>query len=316
MSNEEQTDRQEQNALAEEQDRAETQSENTVPVQSDDDHTQVKQATVAQETAPEQESAKEEDGAVLLEQDGPVAILTLSRPAQLNALSWSMYRQLAQHLEQLAEEHAVRVVVLRGDGGRAFAAGTDIQQFTSFTGEDAVPYESKMEAIIERLYNFPKPTIAAVQGYAVGAGIMLATVCDLRYATPTSRFGVPIGRTLGNCLSLKNYQHLVDAFGAMRAKEMLFTGRLLSANDALQCGYLTAIIDDAQLLTHVKEIANQIALMAPLTIWATKEAHRRISEAVQNIPFDDVVTRVYGSEDFAEGVRAYLEKRKPSWKGK
>ncbi len=310
MSTEEQTDRQEQDATTVQQYPAvATQTQENTPL-TDDDNTQAKQTTS------QPESHKEEDGAVLLERAEPVAILTLSRPAQLNALSWSMYQQLAEHLEQLAEDDAIRVVVLRGDGGRAFAAGTDIQQFTSFTAEDAVPYENKMEAIIERLYTFPKPTIAAVQGYAIGAGIMLASVCDLRYATPASRFGVPIGRTLGNCLSLKNYQHLVNAFGGMRAKEMLFTGRLLSANDALQCGYLTAIFDDDQLLTHVKEIANQISLMAPLTIWATKEAHRRISEAEQNIPFDDVVTHVYGSEDFAEGVRAYLEKRKPTWHGK
>jgi enoyl-CoA hydratase/carnithine racemase len=271
----------------------------------------------ADHTSPPKEgSSAQEEGAVLLERAEPMAILTLSRPSALNALTWTMYQHLEQHLESLAHDDAIRAIVLRGDGQRAFAAGTDIEQFVGFTAEDAIAYEQKMEAVIECLYTFPKPTIAAVQGYAVGAGIVLSSACDLRYATPASRFGVPIGRTLGNCLSIRNYRHLVDAFGAMRVKEMLFTGRLLSAADALQCGFLTAILEEDQLLPHVKEIAQQISVLAPLTIWAAKEAQRRISEAEPNIPFDDVVTRVYGSQDFAEGVQSYLEKRKPVWKGK
>src|SRR5437660_11774952 len=112
-----------------------------------------------------------------------------------------------------------------------------------------------MEAIVERLYTITKPTIAAIHGYAVGAGLVVASACDLRYATPASRFGVPIARTLGNCITLKNYRHLVDAFGTMRTKEMLFTGRLLTASDALQCGFLTAIAEEERLTAHVTEFA-------------------------------------------------------------
>ena len=253
-------------------------------------------------------------GAVLLAQEGPIAILTLSRPAALNALTWTMYRQMETHLEHLATDDTIRAIVLRGEG-KAFAAGTDIQQFQGFTGEDGVAYEQTMEAIVERLYTFPKPTIAAVHGYAVGAGIVVASVCDLRYATPTSRFGVPIARTLGNCITLKNYQHLADAFGAMRTKEMLFTGRLLTAEDAMQCGFLTTIVDQEQLMAQALQVAQQIASLAPLTIWATKEAQRRLNAALAEIAFDDVVARIYGSSDFAEGVRAYLEKRPPHWQG-
>jgi enoyl-CoA hydratase/carnithine racemase len=258
-------------------------------------------------------ASNREEGTVLLEQRGPVAVLTLSRPAALNALTWSMYQELETHLEFLAGETAVRAVILRGDG-KAFAAGTDIQQFRGFTGADGVAYEHKMEAVVERLFLLPKPVIAAVHGYAVGAGLVLAVASDLRYATPSARFGAPIARTLGNCLSLKNYQHLTQAFGAMRAKEMLFTARLLSAADALQCGFLTAIVEEERIFTHAFEVAQQISTLAPLTIWATKEAHRRLS-AVDTVPFDDVVTRVYGSADFAEGVQAYIEKRKPVWSG-
>ncbi|GAC1586430.1 MAG: enoyl-CoA hydratase [Ktedonobacteraceae bacterium] len=225
-----------------------------------------------------------------------------------------MYQQLETHLEHIAADDTIHAIIIRGEG-KAFAAGTDIQQFQGFTGEDGVAYEHTVDAIVERLYTITKPTIAAIHGYAVGAGIMIASVCDLRYATPASRFGVPIARTLGNCLALKNYQHLVEAFGAMRAKEMLFTGRLLTATDALQCGFLTETVEEEQLITHVTEIAQHISSLAPLTIWSVKESQRRLNAATEAIDFDDVVARIYGSSDFAEGVQSYVEKRKPSWRG-
>lgn len=251
-------------------------------------------------------------GAVLLEQEGPIAVITLSRPAALNALTWAMYQQMGTHLEHIATDESIRAVIIHGEG-KAFAAGTDIQQFQGFTGKDGIAYERQMETIVERLYTISKPTIAAIHGYAVGAGLVIASVCDLRYATPTSRFGVPIARTLGNCVTLKNYQHMADSFGVMRAKEMLFTGRLLTAADALQCGFLTATVEEESLITHVTGIAQQISSLAPLTIWATKQAHIRLNAAQEPIEFDDVVARIYGSSDFAEGVQAYLEKRKPQW---
>jgi len=255
-----------------------------------------------------------DEGAVLLEQKGPVALITLTRPAVFNAMTWTMYQQLEAHLEHVATDDTTHVIIIRGEGN-AFAAGTDIQQFQGFTGVDGVAYKHTVEAIVERLYSITKPTIAAIHGYAVGAGLVIASVCDLRYATPASRFGIPIARTIGNCITLKNYQHLVDAFGAMRTKEMLFTARLLTATDALQCGFLTAIADEEQLITHVTEVAQQISSLAPLTIWSVKEAQRRLSAAAGAIDFDDVVARIYSSSDFAEGVQAYLEKRKPHWGG-
>ncbi|HEU0002706.1 MAG TPA: enoyl-CoA hydratase [Ktedonobacteraceae bacterium] len=254
------------------------------------------------------------EGAVLLKQQGPIALLTLSRPAALNALTWTMYQQLEAHLEHIAADDAIRAIIIRGEG-KAFAAGTDIQQFQGFSGEDGVAYEHTMEAIVERLYSISKPTIAAIHGYAVGAGLVIAAVCDLRYATAAARFGVPVARTLGNCLSLKNYRHVVDAFGAMRAREMLFTARLLTASDAMQCGFLTALVEEENLVAHVSEVAQQISTLAPLTIWSVKEAQKRLSAAEEAIDYDDVVARVYGSADFAEGVQAYLEKRKPQWRG-
>ena len=262
----------------------------------------------------EDNANKAGEGSVLLERTGPVAVMTLARPGALNALTWTMYQQMDAHLERLAADDTLRAIIIRG-AGEAFAAGTDIAQFQGFTGADGVAYEHKMDVIIERLYTITKPVIAAVHGYAVGAGLAIASVCDLRYATPAARFGAPIARTLGNCLSLKNYKHLADSFGAMRAREMLFTGRLFSADEALQCGFLTAVVEEERIFTHVMEVAQQISAFAPLTIWATKEAHRRLRAAEYAIPFNDVLARVYGSADFAEGVQAYLQKRKPLWRG-
>ncbi|HLI05396.1 MAG TPA: enoyl-CoA hydratase [Ktedonobacteraceae bacterium] len=263
------------------------------------------------------DEGQREEGAVLLEQSGPVATLTLARPAALNALSWAMYGQLQEHLERLAADESLRVLIVRG-AGKAFAAGTDIQQFRGFNGEDGIAYERRMEEVLSGLYNFPWPTIAAVHGYAVGAGLVIATACDLRYASPAARFGAPIARTLGNCLSLQNYRRVARAIGAMRAREMLFTGRLLTAGEALQSGFLTAIYEEEQLFPRVLEVAQQISANAPITLWAAKEADRRIAavEAEMDIPYDDVVSRVYGSQDFREGVAAYLEKRKPEWTGR
>lgn len=263
----------------------------------------------------ETDATRREEGTVLLERMGAVALLTLCRPRALNALTWAMYQQIEAHMESLANDSTIRVIILRGSG-KAFAAGTDIAQFRGFSGQEGIAYERKMEAVIDRLYHFSKPTIAAISGYAVGAGLILPAVCDLRYATPTAQFGVPIARTLGNALSLKNYAYLADAFGAMRAKEMLLTARMLTAQEAERCGFLTALVEEEHLYTHVLEIAQHMATFAPLTIWATREAHKRLTTREHKQSFDDVLARIYGSHDFAEGVQAHIEKRKPQWRGR
>jgi enoyl-CoA hydratase/carnithine racemase len=242
---------------------------------------------------------------VTVKRQGAVAQLTLSRPGAHNAITWAMYEQLERHLGDLAGDDTVRAVVVRGDG-RHFAAGTDIGQFRGFSGADGVRYEERIDSIMSRLVDMPKPTIAAVQGYAVGAGLIISTCCDLRYATPAATFGAPMARTLGNWL------------GVMRSKELMFTARLLPAQEALQAGFLTAVLEEETFFTEVMEIARAVAQHAPLTILATKEAYRRLREESEARlgSFDDVVERVYGSEDFAEGSRSYLEKRPPTWQGR
>lgn len=259
--------------------------------------------------------SRQGEGAVLIERHASVALLTLSRPAARNAITWAMYEALEAALKEVAADEGVRCLVIRGEGGH-FAGGTDIGQFSGFFARDGVAYERRIDGVMGRLASLPKPTIAAVEGYAVGAGLVISSCCDLRFAAPAARFGAPMARTLGNCLSIGNYRRLASALGAMRVKELLFTGRLLSAEEAVQAGFVTGVVSDEGFIARVLELAEGVTQNAPLTIWATKEAYRRLDEDVRLPPFDDVLEAIYGSDDFAEGTRAYLEKRSPKWRGR
>jgi enoyl-CoA hydratase/carnithine racemase len=260
-----------------------------------------------------------EVGRVILDRFGAVAQLTLSRPSALNAMTWAMYQQLEEYLTVLAEDKTIRVLVIRGDGEKALAAGTDISQFKGFTGQDGINYERRIDRIINKLAEFPKPTIAAVHGYAIGGGMIIATACDLRYATPKARFGAPMSRTLGNCLSMDNYNRIMKELGAMRTKELLYTARLVSAEETLSIGFITAIYEEEGFFENVLKVAIQISENAPLTVDATKEALCRINKyngfTNSEHAFDDIISKVYGSKDFAEGVAAYIDKRSPVWQG-
>ena len=162
------------------------------------------------------------DGEVRLTRDGAVATIFFDRPQARNAMTWHMYEGLAAACEQLSNDTSVRVTVLRGVGGKAFISGTDIAQFRDFTdAEQGVAYEAKMERYLGALEALPMPTLAVVEGWAIGGGLAIAACCDLRIATSGTKFGVPIARTLGNCLSIANYARLVAALGLARTKQML-----------------------------------------------------------------------------------------------
>ena len=250
--------------------------------------------------------------------EGPVAFLTFNRPDARNAMTWPMYDALAAACDQVDADERVRVLVLRG-AGDAFVAGTDISQFTSFaTGDDGIAYERRMEQIIDRLERVAVPTIAQVHGVAAGGGCLIAFACDLRVCSPGARFGVPIARTLGNCLSAANCARLVDLIGPARTKELLFTGRLLDAAEAASLGLVTRMAEPQALDAAVRALAGTIASNAPLTIRAAKEAVRRIA-AVRRLEerlADDLTALCYGSRDFREGVSAFLEKRPPGFTGR
>jgi enoyl-CoA hydratase len=257
------------------------------------------------------------EGHVSLTVAGPIATLTFDRPAARNAMTWAMYEQLAAHCEALASRAAeVRVVVMRGAGGQAFVAGTDIAQFKHFEGgDDGVAYERRIDAGIGLVEQLPMPTLAVVDGWAVGGGLAIATACDFRIATPGARFGVPIARTLGNTLSSLNFARLRAAWGLQPVRRMLLLAQIIGADEALACGFLEQVCAAEELDAAVSALCARLGALAPVTQAAAKEALRR--GTAQGAPdTDDLVRRCYGSRDFREGVDAFEAGRPPAWQGR
>lgn len=250
--------------------------------------------------------------------DGPIAFLTFNRPDARNALTWGMYDALAAACDRVDADPAVRVLVIRG-AGEAFAAGTDIRQFTEFrSGEDGLAYERRLDGVLDRLERVAAPTIAQVQGIAAGGGCAIALACDLRVCTPDARFGVPIARTLGNCLSAANCARLVDLIGPARTKDLLFTGRLIDVDEARALGLVTRLASAEAIDAEVRALAAMLVARAPLTLRATKETVRRLAESRRLAAgaTDDLVAACYASADFREGMAAFLEKRTPRFEGR
>lgn len=254
-------------------------------------------------------------GEVLLHRDGGVAHVTFSRPEARNAMTWEMYGALHRICTDLATEGDLRAVVLRGAGGKAFVAGTDIRQFRAFaSGEDGLAYEREMDAHIDALRAIPVPVLAVIEGWAVGGGLNIAAACDLRVATADAQFGVPISRTVGNCLSMAAYRRLLDGFGEARAKRMLLLGEMLTADEAREAGFLLSVHQASDLDAAVGRVVDRLVGNAPLTLWASKEALRRLSAGRSD--GDDLIARVYGSEDFRRGVASFGTKEVPQWSGR
>ncbi len=252
---------------------------------------------------------------LLFERRGATAFITFNRPEARNAMTWEMYEALYECCEAVDADDEVRALVLRGAGDKAFVAGTDIKQFREFeSGEDGIAYEKRMERVLGRLEAVSKPTLAVIDGYAIGGGLSISAVCDLRICTPEAKFGAPIARTLGNCLSIHNYARLMALIGPARTKDLIFTARLLSAEEALSAGFASEIVAREELDERVSELCATLETHAPITMRVTKEALRRLTHA--EIPdASDLVRETYGSRDFHEGVAAFAEKRNPEWRG-
>jgi len=253
-----------------------------------------------------------------LDRDGAVLTVTFDRPARHNAMTFEMYEGLYAACETADGDPGVRVLVLRGAGGRAFVSGTDITTFRDFRdGNDGIAYERRIARVLNRLEDVRVPTVAAVEGYCVGGGLAIAAVCDLRVATRSSRFGMPIARTLGNCLSMNSMSILVAQLGPARALDLVLRARLLAAEEAHAAGFVAEVCDDAALARTLGSVVETLLGHAPLTMWAAKVAVARLRRA--NLPdADDLVTRVFGSNDFRRAVAGFGStggRKPPQWTG-
>jgi len=244
-----------------------------------------------------------------------IATLTFNRPHARNALTFEMYDELADIAKSLCDNHSdIHALVITGAGDKAFAAGTDISRFRDFNStDDALNYERRMDHVLGLLESVPIPTIAAIHGACTGGGAAIAACCDIRISDSNLKYGFPIARTLGNCLSIANLSRLVYLLGAGRTREIILTARLIRADEAITIGLISEVNQNP--LNRALEIAATMKDHAPLTMAATKEGLRRLREKAADIENDDLIVQCYTSNDFKEGLTAFLDKRKPQWTG-
>jgi len=254
---------------------------------------------------------------LLYEVQGGIGRVTFNRPQARNALTFPMYERLAAICGEIDGDSSVKALVITGAGDKAFAAGTDISQFRDFrTAEDGLAYEAKMDRVIDTLERCRVPTLAAISGACTGGGAAIAAACDLRIAAANARFGFPIARTLGNCLSMANYARLAALIGIARTREVIFTARLVETAEAHAIGLVGEVLPDhAALMARAEALAQTLAGHAPLTLRATKEAVRRLTKRLSREEGEDLILMCYMSQDFREGMEAFLNKRPPHWRG-
>ena len=261
------------------------------------------------------EAAEAQD--LVFEVEDGIGRITFNRPQARNAFTFAMYERLAAICEEANGDHAIKVLVLRGAGDKAFAAGTDINQFRDFrTPQDAIAYENRIDRVLSTLEQCRVPTIAAINGFCTGGGAGIAAACDLRIGTKSAQIGFPVARTLGNCLSMSNVSRLIALIGAARVKDLIFTARLVDATEAAHVGLLGEVVEDgAALDRRADEVARLLASHAPLTLNATKQAVARLQKRLAQDEGEDLIRMCYTSQDFREGLDAFLNKRAPQWRG-
>ena len=224
-----------------------------------------------------------------------------------------MYEELKKICDSLAQNPDIRVAIFRGAGDKAFVSGSDIQQFVNLQKDEA--YEIAVDQIFASLQQLPMPTIAMIEGLAVGSGLLMATACDFRISTPDARFGIPVAKTLGNCLSPSNLSWIATHLGVPTVKKMLLTAELIKAPELLESGFLYQTADAAQIESMTHALAQKLAALAPITQKASKITLARLLQS--NLPdCTDLMRETYNSQDFREGVNAFLEGRPPKWVGK
>src|SRR6201997_4964588 len=231
-----------------------------------------------QQTQTSQNTSQDSSQDILYDLRDGIGWITFNRPQARNAFTFAMYERLAAICDEANRDRAIKVLVLQGAGDKAFASGTDINQFRAFTTpQHALDYESRIDRVLTQLEQCRVPTIAAITGACTGGGAGIAACCDLRIGTKTTRIGFPIARTLGNCLSMSNISRLTAIIGPARVKDIIFTARLVGAAEAPNIRLLNEVVEDLPALQQrVEELATLIAANAPLTLRATKQALARL----------------------------------------
>jgi enoyl-CoA hydratase/carnithine racemase len=257
---------------------------------------------------------------ILARSEGRVGTLVFNNPERHNAVSLDMWEAASRVLEGFAKDGEVRVVVVTGAGGKAFVSGADISKFESerATQEAVARYSAVSGAFYRTLCDYPKPTLAQIQGYCIGGGLNLAIACDLRFCTEGSRFALPAAK-LGLGYGYTGLKRFVDTIGPAHTKDIFFSGRQLGAAEALAMGIVNKVLPEAELAPFVAGYAGTVADNAPLTIAAIKQAAIEAlkPEPERNLALvEAMVARCFASDDYKEGRTAFLEKRKPVFRGK
>jgi enoyl-CoA hydratase/carnithine racemase len=259
---------------------------------------------------------------MLSRKEGKVGYLTFNNPERYNAVSLDMWEAAESHLDDLKADDNIRVVVVTGAGGKAFVSGADISKFEKErNSKEAVDhYNAAVDRANNAFFSFPKPTIAMIRGYCIGGGLGLALCCDMRICTEGSKFGVPAAK-LGVGYRFDGLKKLVDTVGPSYAKEIFYTARQFTAAEAQAMGLVNRVAPDApgELEKYVKDYADTIAANAPITVDSVKfivgqtlkDADKRDLKGCE-----DWVSRAFASEDYKEGRKAFMEKRKPQFTGK
>lgn len=258
---------------------------------------------------------------IVRRRQGGVEWIIFNRPQARNALTHAMESRLTDIFRELGPGTSVRAVVLAGAVGSkpAFMAGADMGDLEKAASPEAsIRMEQTSEELMTALEQVRAPVIAAMAGACVGMGALIASACDVRLASASLRFGFPIARTVGNCLSLKNYSRLVTMIGPARTKDLVFDPSLLSGEQALAAGAVKECLptDDA-LLQRAQALAENLATLAPLTLWATKESLRRLRDAaIPDDPNQELLQACYLSSDYQEAIAAFVSKRIPAFSGR
>jgi enoyl-CoA hydratase len=257
---------------------------------------------------------------MIAEKSGPVGRIVFNKPAKHNATSSDMWEAIPVILDDFEKDPAIRVVVVSGAGDKAFVSGADISEFEKArsTPEQVARYDKIGEIANARLTKCSKPTIARIRGYCIGGGLAVALTCDIRIASEGARFGVPAAK-LGLGYRAAGIKVLMDLVGPSNAKEIFFTGRLFSASEALGMGLVNRVVPDAELDSYVDNYCGLIGQNAPLTMHAAKRTVEELSRLDGKPDLDRsarLVKECFESQDYIEGRRAFMEKRKPVFKGR